>query len=229
MIRRSRVAEHREWRTRRTRTGEAILRVIEDETAAFWRKDFEAWARCWVQAPYIRRFGWWTLGGITCREGWDQISGRMKELMNEFPEPNPSAHQVRRENINLRIGIDMAWITFDQYAPLTGEPSMDMPGLCREANVLEKHDGQWKIASLCYLHRSLDHVNSALIRVDRELTVEWINPAATKAIDAGCGLAVWSGRLRATSRAGDHRLQAAIGWVAQPRPRPRVRAKEPFR
>ena len=148
---------------------EAILKVVEDETTAFWRKDFEAWARCWVQAPCIRRFGWWTLGGITHREGWDRIGGRMRELMDQHPEPNRSAAEVRRENINIRVGHDMAWMTFDQYAPATGEPGMDMPGLCREARVLEKHGGQWKIAYHCYLHRSLEHVDSALIRVDSRI------------------------------------------------------------
>jgi DNA-binding CsgD family transcriptional regulator len=192
----------------------AILKVIEDEADAFWRKDFEAWARCWVQAPYIRRCGWWTLGGVTQREGWDKIGGRVKEMMDQLPEPNRSATEVRRDNINLRIGHDMAWLTFDQYAPATGESDMDMPGLCRETRVLEKHDGQWKIAYHCYLHRSLDHGDSALIRVNPQSAVEWINDAARKALASGCGLALWAGHLRATTRAGDQRLQSAILWAA---------------
>ena len=54
---------------------QAILRLIEDESAAYWNRDYDAWALCWVQAPYIRKSGWWTQGGITHREGWQQISG----------------------------------------------------------------------------------------------------------------------------------------------------------
>jgi DNA-binding CsgD family transcriptional regulator len=193
---------------------EAILRVLEAETVAFWNKNYDAWAQCWVQAPYIRRIGWWSLGGVTYRAGWDKIGGRMRELMEENPLPNSSAADVRRENINMRIGSDIAWVTFDQYAPLTGERGMDMPGLSRESRVLEKHDGKWRIAYHCYLHRSLEHVDSALIRVGPKSTVEWMNESARRAIEEGCGIAIWSGRLRATARAGDQRLQAAIRWAA---------------
>ena len=75
--------------------------------------------------------------------------------------------------------------------------------------------GQWKIAFSCYLYRSLEHVVSALVRVNGRSAVEWINPAAERAIADGCGLAVWSGHLRATSRAADQRLQAAIRWAKQ--------------
>ena len=30
---------------------EAILNVIAGESAAFWNKDYEAWAQYWVHAP----------------------------------------------------------------------------------------------------------------------------------------------------------------------------------
>jgi DNA-binding CsgD family transcriptional regulator len=192
---------------------EAILALIAAETTAFWNKNYDAWAQCWVQAPYVRRIGWWSLGGVTYRAGWDEIGKRMRDLMDENPLPNSSAAEVRRENVNMRIGGDMAWVTFDQYAPVTGEQGMDMPGLSRESRVLEKHDGEWKIAYHCYLHRSLEHVDSALIRVGPQSTVEWMNEPARRAIEDGCGVAVWSGRLRATARTGDQRLQAAIRWA----------------
>ena len=42
---------------------EAILRLIETETSAYFNKDYEGWARCWVHAPYVRRFGWYARGG----------------------------------------------------------------------------------------------------------------------------------------------------------------------
>ena len=40
-----------------------------------------------------------------------------------------------------------------------------------------------------------------------------MNPAAAKAIADGCGIAVWAGHLRATSRPADQRLQAGIRWA----------------
>jgi DNA-binding CsgD family transcriptional regulator len=134
--------------------------------------------------------------------------------MAELPAPNRSASQVRRENVSIRVSGNMAWITFDQYAPNTGEP-MDVPGMSRVLRVLERHDGNWKIACASFLHPSLDHVAAALVRVDGASRVEWIHSPAERAIANGCGLAVSAGRLRATGRAGDQRLQAAIRSAAR--------------
>jgi len=122
-----------------------IMQVIAGESVAFWDKDFDAWAQFWMHTPAIRIMGWWARGGVTVEEGWDVIGARMKALMQADPEPNPTAAQVRRENINMTVTSEMAWVTFDQYGSDTGDTSMDMPGLSRETRILEKHDGAWKI------------------------------------------------------------------------------------
>lgn len=127
----------------------SILQVIENESNAFWDKDYNKWAACWVHEPYIRTMGWWKDGGITVVQGWDERSSRTKGYMDEFPERNPQ--NVRRENINIRILQDAAWVTFDQYGNDTGEPVMDMPGLSRETRFLEKHEGKWKIVYVGWL------------------------------------------------------------------------------
>ena len=119
-----------------------IMEVIAAESVAFWDKDFEAWSRCWLHAPAARVMGWWARGGVTVIKGWEAISSRMKEVMTENPEPNPTAAKVRRENINLHIDGNMAWLTFDQYGEDTGDVQMDMPGLSRETRILEKQDGE---------------------------------------------------------------------------------------
>ncbi len=126
-----------------------ILRVIETESGAFWDKDYDKWAACWAHEPYIRTMGWWKDGGVTVVKGWEERGPRTKEHMEQFPEPNPQ--NVRRENINMRIVGDAAWVTFDQYGKDNGEPVMDMPGLSRETRFLEKHDGQWKIVYVGWL------------------------------------------------------------------------------
>jgi hypothetical protein len=92
----------------------AILQVVADESAAFWNKDFEAWTRCWLHTAYVRMIGWWARGGITVIEGWDALSSRVKTTMVANPDPNPTATHVRRENVNLRISGNMAWVTFDK-------------------------------------------------------------------------------------------------------------------
>jgi hypothetical protein len=129
----------------------AVMGVIEAETNAFWNKDFEAWANCWLHSPYIRMMGWWARGGISVIEGWEANSAKIKALMEANPTPNPASANVRRENVNIRVSDQMAWVTFDQYGADTGEPDMDMPGLSRETRILEKHDGNWKIVYVCWL------------------------------------------------------------------------------
>jgi hypothetical protein len=129
----------------------AVMRVIETETNAFWHKDFEAWANCWLHAPHVRMMGWWARGGISVVEGWEAHSSKIKRLMDANPTPNPEAAKVRRENVNIRVSDQMAWVTFDQYGADTGEHDMDMPGLSRETRILEKQDRDWKIVYAAWL------------------------------------------------------------------------------
>lgn len=130
---------------------EAILAVIEGESAAFWNKDYDKWASYWVHEPYIRTMGWWKDGGVTVVQGWDERAERSKGNFTKSPDANPTATRVRRENINMRIYPDVAWLTFDQYGEDTGDKLMDMPGLSRETRIMEKHNGEWKIAYVGWL------------------------------------------------------------------------------
>ena len=126
-----------------------ILAVIENESKAFWDKDFERYASCWLHESYIRTLGWWEEGGITVVKGWEERGPRTKKMMDEYPDPNPQ--EVVRENINLRIAENMAWVTFDQYGKDTGDKRFDMPGLSRETRILEKHEGAWKFVYVGWL------------------------------------------------------------------------------
>jgi DNA-binding CsgD family transcriptional regulator len=192
----------------------AILRLIEDETAAFWNKDLNAWARCWVHEPYIRRWGWWAArGGMTVRDGWDQQVDRMRLLMAKNPQPNRSIDVVRRDKFVIRIVDEMAWVTFDQHAPETGD-GMDVAGVTHEMRVLEKHDGAWKIACLFFLQTSLDHLETALVRVDADARVLWINSAAEAELASNDAIEILGDKLRAADRTADQRLKAAIRWAA---------------
>ena len=139
---------------------EAILKVIGEESAGFWEKDFERYAACWVQEPHVRTMGWWADGGVTVVAGWQERAKRTRAHMAASPEPNPTATKVIRKNMNMRIFKDVAWLTFDQYGEDTGDDLMDMPGLSRETRILEKHDGQWKIAYVGWLLEGSEESNS---------------------------------------------------------------------
>lgn len=129
----------------------AIMAVLQGESEAFWKKDFEKYASYWVHGDHVRTAGWWEAGGVTVVEGWDERAKRTKAHMETSPDANPTATQVRRENINLRIFNDVAWMTFDQYGEDTGDTLMDMPGRSRETRIFEKVGGEWKIAYLGWL------------------------------------------------------------------------------
>lgn len=193
----------------------AVMKVIEDETVAFYEKDFEAYASHWVRGPHARRLGWWTRGGVIDRIGWDQIAELVRQQFEDHPEPNTTAKGVRRENVVIRVGADMAWVTFDQYAAATGEPDMDMPGLSRETRILEKHDGEWRIVYLGYIHHTNEQSYSAMLRVDAGGNVSWLNNAAEESVASADHLVVRHGQLRAVSSAANRRLQQAIAVAAK--------------
>ena len=90
---------------------------------------------CWVQEPYTRRWGWWAArGGVTVRDGWEQQAERMRALMIANSDPNSSVASVRREKLFIRVAGEMAWATFDQHAPATGD-GMDITGLSHELRI----------------------------------------------------------------------------------------------
>lgn len=105
-----------------------ILVVLEAEAKAFWEKDMAAFTRCWATDSFVSRGGWWQRGGVAWQRGWTKISDLIRAHFAANPDVNPSAQTVRRENLVLRVGNDMARATFDQYAPATGEVDMDMLG-----------------------------------------------------------------------------------------------------
>ncbi|MEM8967087.1 MAG: hypothetical protein AAGE93_11775 [Bacteroidota bacterium] len=138
---------------------EAILRVIENESAAIANKKLTHYANYWVHAPYVRTIGIGRDGKVTVVKGWKERAVRTQEYMRDYPEPY--SQNLGRKNFNLRIYQDAAWVTFDQYGYGTNEleivnvypgmiradsPDISTQGLSRETRFLEKHDGVWKIA-----------------------------------------------------------------------------------
>lgn len=190
-----------------------VLRVIEAETAAYFNKDYEGWTECWVHAPYIRRIGWFARCGVLANAGWERESAAMKASMGEFPMPNRSAAQVRRENVNIRVDHDMAWVTFEQVAPSTGDP-FDVPGRQQEMRILERHEGRWRIAGCFMIGSPVEYADHPLLRVDAAATIVWMNGAADQELKTHPALLLSRGRLRARGRADDLQLQAAIKWAA---------------
>ena len=193
----------------------AVFALIVAESKAFFGKDFEAFARCWAHEPYIRRLGWWTRGGVSDRWGWDDLATRTHQAMLDLPDYNRSADEFGYENFVIRVVGNMAYATYDQYAPDTGEPDFDMPGCSRESRVLERQNGEWQIVYHTYIHQTVEPARSPMFRVDKDANLSWMNKSAETAIKtARCGLAVSSGRLRAVNDADNRKLRATISHAS---------------
>lgn len=191
----------------------AILALIDAETAAYFAKDFDAWAACWAHEPFVRRFAWFARGGMLLNVGWDEEAREQANSMRSYPSPNPSMRQLVRDNFNFRISDKMAWVTFDQTAPSTGDP-FDVAGLQHELRILERVGGEWKIVCCGELAPERDAVTYPLLQVDDSGMVIWQNQACAEVLWTSPFLSLRGNRIRATDRASDNRLKAAIRWAS---------------
>ncbi len=191
-----------------------IINVLERETAAFLRKDYEAWAECWVKSSDARMFQASVADGMRVQKGWEQYSTAMKGRFSRFPEPNTSFEHMRRENVTVNIGSDMAWVTFDQVGVDTGD-AFDLAGIQHELRILHKIDGQWKIACMAVMQRSIDHVHHPLIEIDDDMRVLWLNSEAKSLISDLPELYIDNGKLKAREKRHGESLHSAVLQVSR--------------
>lgn len=186
-----------------------ILNLLERETAAFFRKDYDTWADCWVQSSQSLVAQASVADGMRVQYGFEQYRAAMLDRFERFPEPNMSFEQMRRENMQINVGADMAWATFDQIGVDTGD-AFDLAGIQHELRILHKIDGHWKIACMIVMQRSIDHVDHPLIEVDEEMRVLWLNAQAKALLRDLPELAVANGRLKARDRRHGEALHDAV-------------------
>jgi DNA-binding CsgD family transcriptional regulator len=194
-----------------------ILDLIHRNRIAIWMQDFDAYADCFVHAPYTTRWNASHINGIFIRAGWDDISRRVREMFASHPglKVEANAYQTTVENLMLRVQGDVAWALFDQRYPGVATPvPIHSRGLTHEMRVFERHDGRWKIAFFCYLDEDTSQPGRMMVLLDPEGRVLWQTPAAAKGFDTEDDLVIRNGRLRVRDRRVDERLQAAIGWAA---------------
>jgi DNA-binding CsgD family transcriptional regulator len=185
---------------------QAVMSVVAAEAAAFFRRDFVTYATCWSHAPDVRRMGWWTHGGVNNSWGWDEISRLVRKSMDDFPIADPSSDEIRFENVVVRISGDMAYATFDQYGP-------ESPAVGKGGRVLEFKEGRWRIIYECYLVDIAAPTRTALIKVNRDGVVRWMNAAAESVTTPGGPLRLIGGRLAARGTQDTRRIRAAIQRV----------------
>jgi DNA-binding CsgD family transcriptional regulator len=189
-----------------------ILELIHRNRIAIWTGDYDLWGTCFVQSDYLTRWGWWKVGGIFIRHGWDDISARAR---SSGPPPTDAyAYNTKVLNLRLQIRGDVAWGTYDQQYPSYSEAGHVGPGLVREMRVFERIDGQWKIALLAFLDSNAGQIDARMMQIDADGTAIWASPSAQAALADNDDIVVRNGKLRFRDGDLDKRFREALAWAA---------------
>ncbi|MCB9273649.1 MAG: hypothetical protein H6564_06370 [Lewinellaceae bacterium] len=125
----------------------AIKAVIAKETESYYNQDFEAWKSTYLQSPAFRKFGYWEgyPDKVVSNIGFESLAAEKKKQFDK-DETLWQGSIEERTNENFRISSNMAWYTFEQNS--YEKDTRKFLGKSMETRILEKHNGDWKIAYL---------------------------------------------------------------------------------
>ena len=191
----------------------AIVALMLKVRRAGAERDFETLAGCHLHAPYMAA---WNASrqGIFARQGWDKIGARLQEAAADLRVDPPGLHEDPPiENLNIRVSGDIAWATFTRkYATVPHYRAG--PDAAHHVRILERHDGEWKVAFLGFLDPGLGRPDAWLIRLDPDGGVIWTSASAAAALATEDDLVIRNGKLRIRDNRANLKLQAAIRWAA---------------
>ena len=191
----------------------AVLEVVDREQRAFWSKDFEGFSACYLHAPSTERWGYTWFGGIYRRQGWDDLAQRSLKTMAAAPPATKAFASVPMRNVHVNVSGDMAWATYERHYDLIPELELRWPnGLHHNLRILERHDGEWKIALAANLDPGLG--DGALVHVAGDGHILWKSPEAVRQLAESDEFVVRSDRLRLRDSRANLRLQEALRWAA---------------
>ena len=117
----------------------AILEGLNNETKAAFNRDYEGWKGYCVHESYVSKtYMQFPDSSMTETLGWDEINTFVKKYIEAHPEPAPIPTLV--DKINVRLYRNGAWVNYEQ-----NDANL---GLKRETRLMEKINGEWKIAGM---------------------------------------------------------------------------------
>lgn len=136
----------------------AIQAVIAKETESYYKQDFEAWKSTYLQSPAFRKFGYWEgyPESVIANIGFESLAAEKKKQF-EASETIWQGSSEERTNENFRISNDMAWYTFEQNS--YEKDTRKFLGKSLETRILEKENGEWKIAYLGFHYYPMEEGN----------------------------------------------------------------------
>ena len=128
---------------------EAIKAVIKKEGKHLRDRNFDELSSTYAHEPYIL----WTGAGKGFHmeiAGWDSLETWIKQIFAVNPEP--SKYVPIKENWNIRVYGDGAWVTFEEYGKSESEANPDLiPD--RQFRMLEKTNQGWKIVFTGFINK----------------------------------------------------------------------------
>lgn len=117
----------------------AILETLNNETIAAFQRDYKTWQSKWVHDSDITKtYIDFPENSFSESLGWTEINDFVQTFFEENPEPEPIPKLLSK--IDVRLYGNGAWVTYNQQDALRG--------LKRETRLMEKVDGEWKIAGM---------------------------------------------------------------------------------
>lgn len=184
---------------------EAVWNVIQSETEAFVRSDFDAWSDCWLQSPRTIDVYSSQDIGLIIHHGWDKISQNMRDT---FAVGHGCANKVfEKKNVQITIDGDMAWVIFDEISRVSVAHKEEQSF---ETRILERTATGWKIvlASLVVKGEQTETPNRLAVLKNGE--VIWMAPGTDQMLKDCSGFTISAGRLRASKPQWDKVLQDAL-------------------
>lgn len=118
---------------------EEILEALLNETKDAFARDYEAWQANWVHRSSISKtymnFADTTFSEMT---SWKEVDDFVRTYIEDNPEPVPPPAQP--DNVSVKLYGSGAWVSYEIVDEVFGNK--------REARLMEKEDGRWKIAGM---------------------------------------------------------------------------------
>ena len=129
----------------------AIQAVIAKETESYYKQDFDAWKSTYLQSPAFRKVGYWEgyPEKIVSNIGFESLAMEKKKQF-DANQTLWKGSTEERKNESFRISSNMGWYTFEQIS--YEKNSRKVLGKSLETRILEKENGDWKIAYLGFYY-----------------------------------------------------------------------------
>ncbi len=116
-----------------------ILECLNNETKSAFARDYDDWSKYWVYRNDISKtYINYPDSSFSESLGWLEISQFVKDFMAENPDPEPPPRPI--DAIQVYLYDSGAWVSYEQQDSLRGRK--------RETRLMEKQNGQWKIAGM---------------------------------------------------------------------------------